>query len=169
MKSQNNPYCPYLIHITSSQSFSLSSSPLSKCLLVHHHHHHPYHDRFCSSVSLFCLLSSLATILLVYKYRRIKVIFKLFVFNFLNFSKLSQVFKFSSPTFLCLTLLGCAVMYRYNIITILGIISTITHRCIALIHVTICMKCQYADSFTMFPCDLLSQIYKLCLCKDFTK
>ena len=45
------------------------------------------------SISMFCTLSSLVTILLVYNYRRVKV------------------FKYSSPTFLSITLLGCAVMY----------------------------------------------------------
>ena len=42
---------------------------------------------------MFCTLSSLITIILVYSYRRVKV------------------FKYSSPTFLCITLMGCAVMY----------------------------------------------------------
>ena len=46
-------------------------------------------------VSLFCAISSLVTILLVIRYRKLKV------------------FKFSSPTFLGLTLIGCCVMYRY--------------------------------------------------------
>ena len=48
------------------------------------------------AVSLFCSISSVVTILLVIHYRRVKV------------------FKYSSPTFLSLTLVGCAIMYRYT-------------------------------------------------------
>ena len=50
------------------------------------------------SVSLFCAISSIVTILLVINYRKIKV------------------FKYSSPTFLSLTLIGCGIMYRFLII-----------------------------------------------------
>lgn len=45
------------------------------------------------SVSLFCAISSIVTILLVINYRKIKV------------------FQYSSPTFLSLTLIGCGIMY----------------------------------------------------------
>ena len=45
-------------------------------------------------VSLFCAASSLVTIPLLIHFRKLKV------------------FKFSSPTFLSLTLIGCCVMYR---------------------------------------------------------
>ena len=48
------------------------------------------------SISLFCSISSVVTILLVLHYRRVKV------------------FKYSSPTFLSLTLIGCAIMYRLD-------------------------------------------------------
>jgi len=50
------------------------------------------------SISMFCIISSLITIFLVYKYRRLKV------------------FKLSSPTFLSITLMGCAVMYTEMVV-----------------------------------------------------
>ena len=43
-------------------------------------------------------MSSLITILLVYNYRRVKV------------------FKYSSPAFLSITLMGCAVMYTEMVV-----------------------------------------------------
>ena len=51
------------------------------------------------SISVFCTMSSLVTILLVYNYRKVKV------------------FKYSSPTFLSITLMGCAVMYTEVVIS----------------------------------------------------
>ena len=51
-------------------------------------------------------MSSLVTILLVYNYRKVKV------------------FKYSSPTFLSITLMGCAVMYT-EVVNLLKFISHI--------------------------------------------
>ena len=51
-------------------------------------------------------MSSLVTILLVYNYRKVKV------------------FKYSSPTFLSITLMGCAVMYT-EVVNLIKFISRI--------------------------------------------
>ena len=61
--------------------------------------------------SLACTLATLILMGLVYSYRKLKVCFYTFSKNFWPILSIFQVFRFGSPAFLCLTLLGCAIMY----------------------------------------------------------
>lgn len=64
-------------------------------------------------ISLACVAVTIILMILVYKYRKLKVISYPTIAMTKNqvFQVAFQVFKLASPVFLCITLLGCSVMY----------------------------------------------------------